>query len=277
MKSSYYVILPVRNCGKSLERVMDSLIHQVYPPEKINVVDDGSTDETSEILSKFQKTYPDKIKIFQLKSTKRDYGRMPLLYNTCLDKEYDYHLIAGGDSIFDIDYAKKILLEFEKDSQIAIASGYYDSTSRIHFPMGEGRFVKQDYFFRFYDKYTNTVGFEDEVVYKAMTNGYKTHVFKNARYEHVDKLGHKHKFTVFGHSMRSLGYHPLYVLGRTFIEFVKSDHIGKRGTCNMFWKYLTFKPEKTGHYTLFPKEERQKIREYQKNKMKTELLKLFGK
>ena len=39
-------------------------------------------------------------------------------------------------------------------------------------------------------------------------------VYAGARYEHLERLGRGHSFTEFGRSMRALGYHPLYALGR---------------------------------------------------------------
>ena len=276
MKSSYYVFFPVRNCEESIEKVMDSLINQSYPPEKICVVDDGSTDKTGDILLKFQKAYADKIKVFQTKSITRDYKRIPSLLNMCLDKKYDYHMTAAGDSIFEVDYAKKILLELENDPQIVVASGYYTEVKQ-RVPEGSGRFVKQDYFFKFYDEYPEIVGYESEIFIKAQINGYKIYVSKDAKFNHVDRIGHKHNFIEFGMGMRALGYHPFAVLVRVLREFLKNDVIGRRGTCNMFWSYLAFKPDKTGYYSLFPKEDRKQIREFQKQRIKAKFLKFFGK
>jgi len=270
MKSRYYVFLPVRNSEKSIEKVMDSLVGQSCPPEKILAVNDGSTDGTNGVLQEFKRRHGDKIGVFQTKSTTRDYKRIPSLWNMCLQRRFDYHMIAAGDTIFEEKYAEKILKELEADPEIVVASGHYGK-ERVVFPHGAGRFVKQDYFFRFYDRYPEIVGYETETVYKAMVNGYKAQVLKNARFEHTDQLGHKHDFAEFGQSMRAMGFHPLYALGRTVLEVVKNDNIGRRGACNMFWKYITFRPESAGYYSFFPKEDREKIRNLQKKRMKEKL------
>ncbi|MFW6271710.1 MAG: glycosyltransferase [Desulfosalsimonas sp.] len=49
------VIIPVYNRGKWIKKAVDSVLSQDYRPFEIIVVDDGSTDETSEILSSYGK------------------------------------------------------------------------------------------------------------------------------------------------------------------------------------------------------------------------------
>ena len=68
--------------------------------------------------------------------------------------------------------------------------------------------------------------------------------------------------------MKSLGYHPLYVLGRCCIQFFANDNINRKGVWNMFWKYITYKPGESGYYSQFPKGIRNEIRDQQLKKIK---------
>ena len=53
----YSFIVPVYNTEKYLKKCLDSLFNQTYKDFEIIVVNDGSTDKSSNIISKYQKKY----------------------------------------------------------------------------------------------------------------------------------------------------------------------------------------------------------------------------
>lgn len=53
----YSFIVPVYNTEKYLKKCLDSLVNQTYKDFEIIVVNDGSTDKSSSIFSKYQKKY----------------------------------------------------------------------------------------------------------------------------------------------------------------------------------------------------------------------------
>lgn len=53
----YSFIVPVYNTEKYLKKCLDSLVNQTYKNFEIIVVNDGSTDKSSNIISKYQKNY----------------------------------------------------------------------------------------------------------------------------------------------------------------------------------------------------------------------------
>ena len=53
----YSFIVPVYNTEKYLKICLDSLVNQTYKDFEIIVVNDGSTDKSSNIISKYQKKY----------------------------------------------------------------------------------------------------------------------------------------------------------------------------------------------------------------------------
>ena len=53
----YSFIVPVYNTEKYLKKCLDSLVNQTYKNFEIIVVNDGSTDKSSNIMSKYQKKY----------------------------------------------------------------------------------------------------------------------------------------------------------------------------------------------------------------------------
>ncbi|MYB29625.1 MAG: glycosyltransferase family 2 protein [Cenarchaeum sp. SB0663_bin_5] len=264
MTGTYYTFMPVRNTEKSIQAVIDSLLEQTLPPKEIIVVNDGSTDKTGDILREYQNSAP--VKIITTDSKTRDYTRLVRLWNMCLQRDYDYHMVSPGDTIFQKDYAEIIVNAMDKDSKLVIASGNLQ-TEKAGDPRGAGRFVQQNFFYKFYKKYPEIVGYESEILFKAQIHGYKVFVFDAARFEHVDKLGHKHNFVDFGQGMKAIGYHPLFVLGRTLNEIKKNGDMGRKGAINMLWNYIKYRPEREGYFSLFPQDDRERVRSMQKRRM----------
>lgn len=58
------VIVPVYNTEAYLEECIESLLKQTLKEIQILIVDDGSTDSSSDILSKYQDNNPEKIQVF---------------------------------------------------------------------------------------------------------------------------------------------------------------------------------------------------------------------
>jgi glycosyltransferase involved in cell wall biosynthesis len=264
---TYYCFFPVRDGERTINAVMESLTKQTYPPSKIIVVNDGSTDRTGSILKEYQDKHPGLIEIISTGSTTRDYKRIPSLWNMSLRQGYDYHMIAAGDVSFAPDYAEKILLAMKNDPKLVISSGDYGESKSVA-PHGAGRFVRQSFFFENYEKYPEVVGYESEVLEHALMRDCKIRVIREATFEHLDRLGHSHNFSEFGYAMKAMGYYPPYVLGRFFVDFFFNRSMGKRGALQMLRYYLSFKPEETGYFSEFPAEIRHFIRQRQKNYLK---------
>ncbi|MFW9848211.1 MAG: glycosyltransferase family 2 protein [Candidatus Thorarchaeota archaeon] len=53
------VLIPAKNAGKTISRAINSVLSQTRLPDKIVVVNDQSTDNTMNLLLKYQKEYPE--------------------------------------------------------------------------------------------------------------------------------------------------------------------------------------------------------------------------
>ncbi|MEM3362588.1 MAG: glycosyltransferase [Candidatus Aenigmatarchaeota archaeon] len=61
------VIMPVYNASEFLDNAITSIIKQTYQNFEFIIIDDASVDNSWQIIQKYKKLYPDKIKAFHLK------------------------------------------------------------------------------------------------------------------------------------------------------------------------------------------------------------------
>ena len=58
------IIIPAYNCQEFIGPCLDSILSQTYQSIEIIVVNDGSTDNTEQVLNKYQNNYPNLIKVY---------------------------------------------------------------------------------------------------------------------------------------------------------------------------------------------------------------------
>lgn len=68
-KTLISVIMPVYNAGDFLVDAIESILNQTYQNFEFIIINDNSTDNSWEIIKKYQKKYPKKIKAINLKRT----------------------------------------------------------------------------------------------------------------------------------------------------------------------------------------------------------------
>ena len=56
------IVIPTYNCSEYLSEAIDSVLKQTYRNLEIIVIDDGSIDNTRDILNQYQQDYPDRIR-----------------------------------------------------------------------------------------------------------------------------------------------------------------------------------------------------------------------
>lgn len=113
------VIIPAYNEESSIESAIESVLNQTYPNVKIIVVDDGSIDNTSNIVSKYVEAYGDRVKLVK---HEKNLGKFEALNSgvKVAEGEYIYHVDA--DTVLAPDNIEKILPIFEEREVGATAS-----------------------------------------------------------------------------------------------------------------------------------------------------------
>lgn len=117
MKSSVSIIVPVYNVGKYLEKCLESLTNQTYKNLQIICVDDGSTDNSAEILKKYEEI--GKIKVIKKKNGGLSSARNAGLKNC----ETKYVMFCDSDDSFDRKMCEKMVERIEQDGSDIAACG----------------------------------------------------------------------------------------------------------------------------------------------------------
>ena len=270
---SYYAIVTCRNSENEIENAIISLLQQTTKPKYVIVVDDGSTDGTANILEGL-KSKNDGFYVITNPDLGYDIGRVVKNWNSAINlarklnlEKTDYHMISTDDTHYEESYAEKIMNKMDADNKIAISSGNYDSNSYAT-PHGAGRFVRSSFFEEFLGLYPEKMGYESVILQMSLHHGFKNLVNNDAHFSHTRQLGANHHFYEFGASMRTLGYHPLFVLGRFAQCFLTGQPIGRMGAVHMMYYYLSYKPKQDGYDSMYDPEIRKAIRIRQRRRIK---------
>ena len=125
---NYYIVIPAHNEEKFIAMTLQSLITQTILPKKIVVVDDNSTDKTTEIVLAFAKENSFITLIHKTSEAIHLPGSKVIQafqkgYET-LDNNYDFIVKADADLIFPENYFETIISHFKSDANIGMAGGF---------------------------------------------------------------------------------------------------------------------------------------------------------
>src|SRR5260370_28173416 len=126
-KPKYVLITPAKNEEAFIERTIVSIIAQTVKPEKWIIVDDGSSDLTSEIVSSYlpSHTFIQLLKMPQCLT--RDFRRKVAAFNAGLEQLNDiaYSFIGNLDADISVapDYYANMIAGLEREPRLGIAGG----------------------------------------------------------------------------------------------------------------------------------------------------------
>lgn len=129
INNDFAIITPVKNEAKFISKTIESVIKQKTLPKIWVIVDDGSSDNTLEIITSYSIIY-DWIKVISIdnKNEKKSGGsKVVKAFYTGLqsvnENDYGYIVKLDGDLILPIDYFSKMLNEFNHDEKLGICGG----------------------------------------------------------------------------------------------------------------------------------------------------------
>lgn len=273
--SDYFVILTCRNSQSTIRSAIESILKQTVLPEYIIIINDGSTDKTAEIVQEIRSAQSS-IYVITHPDWGYDIKRVVSNWNEAIRfskernlKRTKFHLIATDDAEYSPEYVETLIQSMDSNEKIAIASGTYSEHAPA-MPHGAGRLVNNSFLENTIWRgcYPEKMGYESAVLYEADRCGYNHIVISNARFRHTRPLGLGHKFYEFGASMQTLGYHPLFALGRILKYFVTGEVTGRIGAIYMLYYYLSYEPKSEGYDSLYDERIRNYIRTYQLKRLR---------
>ncbi len=125
---NYYIIIPAHNEEKFIAITLQSIISQTILPKKIIVVNDNSTDKTSEIVLEFAITNPfinlinKTSEAIHLPGSKVIQAFQKGLET--LDESYDFIVKLDADLILPKNYFETVIKHFQSDDKIGMAGGF---------------------------------------------------------------------------------------------------------------------------------------------------------
>ena len=239
----YWVAVVTRDGGSHLRNTIDSLLVQREPPKRITVVDDGSTDDSPNILREYERINHN---VFVLTKPNHGYDirRVPANVNEAWARNAElpceHFMISGDDCAYPEDYTCELLARMRARPRLVVASGRPNtgvSQSQEHSPSGSGRMICCSFWRGIGGAYPLCAGWETWLLFKAMEQGFEVELFDDLDYTHIRPRGAGHQFVYWGAAMGALGYHPLYALGRIAVNAFRPS-LATRRAVNMLRGYL---------------------------------------
>lgn len=216
--STYETVTIARNEAPNIGKTLAALSRQSQKPSKMIVVDDGSTDGTSDAAEEFG------CDVVRLPFHSQSYlGRPQLAFVTNAGLERvtmgaTYVVIVDADTPLPSGYIEELTGRMSGDSRVVAASGVPSGASpEMELPTNSGFAVKADPWRALNGmRYPLIYGYEGWLRLKFIQMGYKVPVYTDLHT--VAVRGTRLKGIPDGRAMYSLGYDPLYAIGRAAIN-----------------------------------------------------------
>src|SRR5581483_481805 len=241
---AYVLITPARNEEAFIEKTIDSVIHQSVLPLKWVIVDDGSTDKTAEIVSRYLDRYP-WIELVRISPRRdRSFAAKVQAFNAGYQRvnglRYEVMGNLDADLSFDSDYFEFILSKFKSDPTLGVAGtvfkedGYCSERQsfegRNHVAGGCQLFRK-----RCFEEIGGFLpheagGVDWMAVTTARMMGWKTESFREKWFFHFRPLGTAERNVLasafsYGEKDYYLGGHPIWEFFRVAYQTTKKPYI----------------------------------------------------
>jgi biofilm PGA synthesis N-glycosyltransferase PgaC len=258
---TYVLITPARNESKYIEKTLESVVRQTVLPLKWVIVNDGSTDATSNVVRPWLAEHP-WIELINLPvREERHFAAKVNAFNTGQEKvrEVRYAIIGNldGDVSLDADHFEFLLNRFEEDPRLGVAgttfreeSGYDSAVDSFE---GEAHVAGQCQLFR-RECFTQIGGYKPNkaggidwmAVTTARMMGWRTRSFREKSFFHHRTLGTAERGKLassfsYGEKDYYLGGHPVWEIFRVAWRSTKRPYVldGLALGAGYLWAFIT--------------------------------------
>lgn len=201
--SNYIIITPAKNESEYIGKTIESVIHQTVKPLVWVIVDDGSTDNTAEIVKSYQGKNPFIKLVNRASEEKRNFGNKVFAIRRGFEEvaklNYKYYCNLDADISFESNYFEVLIKKFDENPKLGICGGkVYDLVDgsfhfqgyELHSVAGPIQFFRKECYESFRGYQPFKVGFIDgHAEMSARMNGWITQTFPELQVKHYRPAG----------------------------------------------------------------------------------------
>jgi len=261
MALSYVLITPAHNEEDYMEETIKSVISQTIPPLKWVIVNDGSTDDTEKIVSRYLKEFQWIRLINVPRREDRHFAAKAHAFNKGLEsvRDLEFDLVGNidADISFDPGFFEYLIGKFEEMPELGVAGTHYleenfhsfiDSYISANHVNGQVQLFRRGCMDELGGYQPIKSGGVDWVaVTTARMNGWKTFSFGGKTYFHHRKMGTAGRNVLkarfhYGKKDYLFGGHPLWQLFRGGYQMLKPPYVigGALLILGYYWSMATF-------------------------------------
>lgn len=257
----YVLITPALNEEAFIEKTIESVIHQTVLPMKWVIVDDGSTDNTPDIVSRYLERHPWIELVRRPQRLDRSFAGKVQAFNAGYErvKDLPYEVIGNldADISFDTDHFEFLLNKFSDDPDLGVAGtvfteeGYSsakDSFEGRKHVSGQCQLFRRQCWVEIGGYIQHRAGGIDWMaVTTARMMGWKTESFREKSFLHYRHLGTAERSILasafsYGEKDYYLGGHPVWELFRVTYRAARGPIGGLALGLGYCWAFLRRTP-----------------------------------
>jgi biofilm PGA synthesis N-glycosyltransferase PgaC len=249
----YVIITPAHNEESFIRFTLDSVVAQTVKPDQWIIVDDGSTDDTAQIIQEYVEHYVWIKQVTLPVAGSRELGArvVRVFYEgyKLIEADYDFIVKLDGDLSFAPDYFERLLEKFAEDSRLGIAGGVLyipvgNQWQLEKVPVDHVRGATKVYRKACFDEIGGLPlvnGWDGIDEWRAQMKGWITHSYNELIVHHLRPTGASYGkwggYSKEGEDAFFLGYPWLVILARSLYRGLSESPLLVRGT-GIFWGYL---------------------------------------